>query len=230
MPRRVRTYQGTLREYYVKVFAWILPGVSPTPFPLTVHAVRKALATFAAWTKSVHFDEGEVAQMEVGVSLRPSVWSTVPISHRYKVRSWSRHRQNGSYPVVPDSDGKVVVKDSMVKAIESVVSLTGGQCREAIERRLFGGHLCRVGCSGFWVAQYLDFMRLQMIARWSSQVILRYTSDAPLQSAVSFNSIQCSSSSAVVESMSRGASVGVYIEKLKHFMSETEADVREMRI
>ena len=65
------------------------------------------------------------------------------------------------------------------------------------------GHSCRLVSSRYWVAQGREIMRLQVFAGWGSQVILRYISDAPLESAVCFNRQQPTSSHTVSESKSQ---------------------------
>ena len=137
--------------------------------------------------------------------------------------------KNGSYPVFPDSDGKDVVKEAMVKAIEKVVAQTIELCRGSPGRRLFGGHSCEVAGSRYWVAQGLEIMRLQVFARWGSQVMLRYIADAPLESTVCFNRHQPTSSPTVFESKSQDAGENVLARKLRRFMPEAEAEFHELR-
>ena len=137
--------------------------------------------------------------------------------------------KNGSYPVFPDSDGKDVVKEAMVKAIEKVVAQTIELCRGSPGRRLFGGHSCEVAGSRCWVAQGLEIKRLQVFARWGSQVMLRYIADAPLESTVCFNRHQPTSSPTVFESKSQDAGENVLARKLRRFMPEAEAEFHELR-
>ena len=59
--------------------------------------------------------------------------------------------------------------------------------------------------------------------------MLRYTADAPLESAVCFNRQQPTSSSTVFESKSQDAGEDVLARKLKRFTSEAEAEFHELR-
>ena len=74
----------------------------------------------------------------------------------------------------------------------------------------------------FLVARDLEFTWSPVFARWSSQVILEYILDVP-ELAVCLNRTQSSSSFIVVVSMSEGTVVGVFVQKLKPFMSVAEA-------
>ena len=137
--------------------------------------------------------------------------------------------KNGSYPVFPDSDGKDVVKEAMVKAIEKVVAQTIELCRGSPGRRLFGGHSCEVAGSRYWVAQGLEIMRLQVFALLGSHVMLRYIADLPLESTVCFNRHQPTSSPTVFESKNEDAGENVLARKLRRFMPDAEAEFHELR-
>ena len=103
-----------------------------------------------------------------------------------------------------------------------VVAQSGELCRDVSGRRLFGGNSCGLAGSRFWVAQGLEFVRLQVFARWESQVILRNIADAPLKSAVWFNGRHTASSPVVIESNNQGEDEHVLAEKLRHFVSEAD--------
>ena len=66
--------------------------------------------------------------------------------------------------------------------------------------------------------------------RWSSQVILEYMSDVPLELAVCLNRTQSASSFIVCGIDEQGTVVGMFVLKLKRFMSEAEAEVRAMTV
>jgi hypothetical protein len=100
------------------------------------------------------------------------------VDYRHRVRE--QLDLQGSSPVFPDRKGLVVQKAAMVLGFEKVFMRAGLACRDAAGRRCFGGHSCRVAGSRFWAASGLELMKLQIFARWGSNVILRYVAEAPL--------------------------------------------------
>ena len=83
-------------------------------------------------------------------------------------------------PLFPDAFNQVIKKAEAVIAIENCMSRTGAELADSGGRRRFGGHSMRVAGSRFWASHGLEVYKLQIFARWGSQCILRYVSDAPL--------------------------------------------------
>ena len=105
---------------------------------------------------------------------------------------------SGDSPVFPDSRGQVIKKVEAVSAIEACMIKLGSAVADGGGRRLYGGHSMRVAGSRFWAACGLELFKLQIFARWGSQCILRYVSDAPLANVTGD---VLGSSSVVVESV-----------------------------
>ena len=125
--------------------------------------------------------------------------------------------KNGSYPVFPDSDGKVVVKETMVKARRSLRRRVS--CA-VIQRDADSLETIRVK----WRAADTGLPRVLRSCGWGSQVILRYITDAPLESTVCFNRHQPTSSPTVFESKNEDAGENVLARTLRRFMPEEEAE------
>ena len=84
------------------------------------------------------------------------------------------------FPLFPDATGKVVQKRCMVAAIERIVTALELPTKGQNGRRLYGGHTLRVSGARFWVGLGLEVYKVQVFARWGSDVILRYVADVPL--------------------------------------------------
>lgn len=83
-------------------------------------------------------------------------------------------------PLFPDAQGKVATKAAMVAAFESVLTRAGLPTRDAAGRRRFGGHSCRVAGCRFWVLHGVEVQKVQVFARWGSNIVLRYVADTPV--------------------------------------------------
>ena len=84
-------------------------------------------------------------------------------------------------PLFPDRAGEVVQKRAVVAVIENVASLLGEPLTDEQGQRRFGGHSLRVTGARHLAAIGLDISLIQLMARWSSDVVFRYVADAPLQ-------------------------------------------------
>ena len=57
--------------------------------------------------------------------------------------------------------------------------MTAYQDANGIERQVFGGHACRVAGATFLAAAGIPMAVIQLLGRWSSRAIERYTQSAP---------------------------------------------------
>ena len=99
------------------------------------------------------------------VPVRPFAQTVLPIPH---LREMLGSRGKQSRVVVSQRKahtrcflirkGKVVVKQTMVRAIELFFAPRGEPCRDASGRRLFGGHSCRVAgmAHGKWCPERFE--------------------------------------------------------------------------
>ena len=84
-------------------------------------------------------------------------------------------------PLFPDDCGRVVTKAEMVEAIENLADAVGERLHTEAGCKRFGGHTPRVTGAQYWASIGLEVFKIQILARWGSPVILRYVSEAPLQ-------------------------------------------------
>ena len=83
-------------------------------------------------------------------------------------------------PFFPCKDGSFVEKRHVVSSIEHVAELLGEPLFDDRGVRRFGGHSLRVSGARTLAGMGIDLVLIQLMARWSSDVVLRYVADAPL--------------------------------------------------
>jgi len=83
-------------------------------------------------------------------------------------------------PLLPTVAGHVADKRHVVECIEVVALRAGEPLVDAMGSRRFGGHSLRVTGARTLAALGIDVLLIQLMARWSSDVVLRYVSEAPL--------------------------------------------------
>ena len=132
-----------------------------------------------------------------------------------------------SSPVFPDFEGNVILKAGMVCAIEDTLFNCGEAPRDPSGRRRFGGHSCRVAGSRFWAGHGMEIYKLQIFARWGSDVILRYVADSPLSQV----GLQSSSSSSSSSSANKRhiAELSTKVAKLAAFVEDAIAEVQALK-
>ena len=124
-----------------------------------------------------------------------------------------------SFPLFPDAYGKVVRKAGVVGALEELLSTRGVTITDKMGRRLFGGHSFRVTGSRYWVAMGLEVFKLQVFARWGSNVVLRYVAEAPL---ANLTQVLRGSSSEI-------APMGSVASRLEQFVVDAQAQMDALR-
>jgi len=85
-----------------------------------------------------------------------------------------------SLPLFPDKHGKVANKATVILALEATVRGYGEPTVGANGSRLLGGHSFRVTGAQKLAAAGVEIIKIMVLARWSSEVVLRYVKDAPL--------------------------------------------------
>ena len=83
-------------------------------------------------------------------------------------------------PLFPTSGGLTPSKESIVSTLEHAVALSGAVTHDDAGYRLFGGHSFRVTGSRILARLGIDIVIIMALARWSSDVVQRYISEAPL--------------------------------------------------
>lgn len=87
-----------------------------------------------------------------------------------------------SVPLFPTSSGATVLKESVVSTIEKAAELLGIPTKDDQGRNLFGGHSLRVTGAQTMAAMGIPLLTIQLMARWSSSIVMRYVGEAPLAS------------------------------------------------
>ena len=92
-------------------------------------------------------------------------------------------------PLFPGKGGGTRSKEESVAFLRGVLEAAGltttYQDANGIERQVFGGHACRVAGATFLAAKGIPMAVIQLLGRWSSRAIERYTQSAPLALAPS---------------------------------------------
>ena len=83
-------------------------------------------------------------------------------------------------PLFPDASGAVADKAAVVAALEATVSAYGDLTIGPFGARLYGGHSFRVTGAQRLAAAGVEIIKIMVLARWASEVVLRYVKDAPL--------------------------------------------------
>ena len=83
-------------------------------------------------------------------------------------------------PVFPTLAGEPCSKEAVVRTFEALGSRCGLPVRDPLGRRSFGGHSARVSGARWLANMGLELLKIAVLARWASTVIVRYVSDAPL--------------------------------------------------
>ena len=84
-------------------------------------------------------------------------------------------------PLFPTPQGRTMTKAKFIQNIEYLVCNQGLRLTGERGNRLFGGHSARVTGAQFLAGVGLDIFLIQLLARWASQVVLRYVREAPLK-------------------------------------------------
>ena len=71
-------------------------------------------------------------------------------------------------------------KKDVVATVERAAELGGEAVLDAAGTRRLGGHSLRVLGAQYLAGRGIDIVLIQLMARWSSDVVLRYVADAPL--------------------------------------------------
>jgi len=87
-----------------------------------------------------------------------------------------------SIPLFPTQQGRTAAKEDVVATIESAAIRLGLPVKDHNGRNLYGGHSLRVTGAQKMAAMGLPLLTIQLIARWSSAIIMRYVGEAPLAS------------------------------------------------
>ena len=89
---------------------------------------------------------------------------------------------SGELPLFPTVAGRFVEKCHVVSSIEAAATLCDEPLEDAQGSRRFGGHSLRVTGARTLAGLGVDIHLIQLMARWSSDVVLRYVAEAPLSS------------------------------------------------
>jgi hypothetical protein len=85
-------------------------------------------------------------------------------------------------PLFPDVSGSWCTRDGFVDTIRMMASFTGAQDTDELGRNIIGEHVWRVSGSRLLASLGVPQSMIALLARWGSDVILRYIADAPLRS------------------------------------------------
>ena len=81
-------------------------------------------------------------------------------------------------PLFPTIEGRTVYKEAVVKTIEAMAQQLGEPLADPWGRRRYGGHSMRVSGAKWLAAIGVEVPKIQTLARWSSDVVLRYLGEA----------------------------------------------------
>ena len=83
-------------------------------------------------------------------------------------------------PLCPTIDGECVTSDNIVELVDELAKRAGEALFTKDGQRRFGKHSFRSTGAVYLSALGIELLKIQMLARWASAVITRYTRLAPL--------------------------------------------------
>ena len=98
-------------------------------------------------------------------------------------------------PLFPDASGAWCARQGFVDTIRMMASFTGAPDIDELGRNIIGEHVWRVSGSRLLAGLGVPQTMIALLARWGSDVILRYIADAPLRSLTNLYREKTSASS-----------------------------------
>ena len=92
---------------------------------------------------------------------------------------WPKAKED-RLPLFPNAEGKPVHMNAMLALIEHLAYLAGEPLYTPAGQRRFGRHSWRSTGAVYLAAKRVELLRIQLLARWSSPIILHYARLAPL--------------------------------------------------
>ena len=83
-------------------------------------------------------------------------------------------------PLFPNAEGKTCNKDAIVKTIEAIVTKLDLPIKDEDGNNLYGGHSIRIMAARHLAAIGIALPVIMLLARWESNIIMRYVAEAPL--------------------------------------------------
>ena len=83
-------------------------------------------------------------------------------------------------PLFPNAHGETITKEAIVKTIEILGHRAGEPLVDDQGRRRYGGHSMRISGSRWLAGIGIDVRKIMALARWGSEVVLRYIQTAPV--------------------------------------------------
>lgn len=87
-------------------------------------------------------------------------------------------------PLFPTVNGTVVEKKEVVLAIEALAKMSGQEVVDSDGASRYGGQSLRVTGAQYLASIVIEILKIQVLARWESDVVLRYVHKAPLAAIV----------------------------------------------
>ena len=84
-------------------------------------------------------------------------------------------------PLFPNSSGGWCTRNGFVKTVEAIALRLGLPLLDQLGRRAYGEHVWRISSSRHLSRLEIPVPIIMKVARWGSNVVLRYLGDAPLQ-------------------------------------------------
>ena len=85
-----------------------------------------------------------------------------------------------SLPLFPAVSGATTDKAKVVRTLECLAEMYGASLTDDLGRRAFGGHSFRISGSRMLASMGIELYKIALLARWASNIIMRYVSEAPL--------------------------------------------------
>lgn len=99
----------------------------------------------------------------------------------YLLDSFGDETNSPDLPFAPSLCGAVVSKAKMQDTFEALLISSGRAPLDALGRRAVGGHSARVTGARFLANLGLEVYKIALLARWQSDIVIRYVSDSPLR-------------------------------------------------
>eukprot|EP00435_Cladocopium_sp_Y103_P011391 s893_g3.t1 len=111
------------------------------------------------------------------------VWHSAE-RHLLRLEAHPYRFQGQGFPLFPDDQGRTASKQTFIDVIRRVIASTGTATTragpEGQESQRFSGHVLRIAGAQMMSSSGVELALIQLLGRWTSTAVLRYTQDSAL--------------------------------------------------
>jgi len=113
----------------------------------------------------------------------PCPYHAAWVQHEYLLCQYAD--EQGELPTeqvfFPSNSGNVLEKEDVIVMVETLAKEMGLPLVGPDGRKCYGGHVWRISGSRYMGARGIDIRIIKLLARWQSEIVMRYLQEAPLK-------------------------------------------------